>query len=80
MMNDMEKILQLLKSLREDVTAIKTNVTALQGDVTAVKNTQQSQGKRLTALEAGQIALDLKSRSRPHLPATSPHRDYGAPD
>jgi hypothetical protein len=35
-------------------------VTALQSDVTAVKDGQQIQGKRLTALEAGQIALDLK--------------------
>jgi hypothetical protein len=35
-------------------------MTALQSDVTAVKDGQQNQGKRLTALEAGQIALDLK--------------------
>jgi hypothetical protein len=60
MITDMERVLQLLKALREDVTAIKTNVTAIQADVTAVKDAQQTQVKRLTALEAGQIALDLK--------------------
>jgi hypothetical protein len=41
-----EKILQIVESLREAITAIKTN--------------QQDEGKLLTALEAGQIALDLK--------------------
>jgi hypothetical protein len=60
MVDKVEKILKIVEALREDVTTITTNVTALQGDVTAVKDAQQSQGKRLTALEAGQIALDLK--------------------
>jgi chromosome segregation ATPase len=70
----MENIFQMLKALREDVAGIKAAVTALQSDVTAVKDVQhkqdnrlealhtdvKDQGKRLTALEAGQIALDLK--------------------
>jgi hypothetical protein len=46
MMNDIEKILQMLKSLREDVTAIKTDVAILRG------------GQK--ALESGQEALHLK--------------------
>jgi chromosome segregation ATPase len=60
MIDKVEKILKVVEALREDVTAIKTDVTALQSDVTAIKHGQQNQGKRLTALEAGQIALDLK--------------------
>jgi hypothetical protein len=60
MIDDVKKILQMLEALREEVTAIKTTVTAVQADVTAVKDAQQIQGTRLTALEAGHIALDLK--------------------
>jgi hypothetical protein len=59
-MNDFQKILQMLEALQDDVAGIKTAVTALQSDVTTIKDVQQQEGKRLTALEAGQIALDLK--------------------
>jgi hypothetical protein len=46
MVNDIEKIVQMLKVLRDDVTALKTDVALLRG------------GQK--ALESGQEALNLK--------------------
>jgi hypothetical protein len=60
MMNNIDKILKALESVQTDVTALRSGQQTLEAGQKAVQADVQNQGKRLTALETGQIALDLK--------------------